>query len=196
MNENIPEERKAKSSPSNRQALKIPRFTPPTGTEFFDASGKMHPLLRAFAQANLDTGLSVRKSIIATGVPPEIGKQYDDRTAHQLTASLQNGKGLPLRERYRSQFIEKGYTLAFKLLRAASNDDKIEEASLRDIVYALSAIMDRVLVASGRFEEKDFQNFHPIQAMADEQLDEFIVEAQSTLKMVKKEVTTTVKLRG
>lgn len=102
-------------------------------------------------------------------------------------AAMADMKNLPQRELRRAEFIDKGYTLAFKLIKAAGEDDKIAAATLKEIITALGIVMDKVLIASGRFEEKDFQDFSPIAAMDDDQLDGFLLQAHSTLRLLYKQ---------
>jgi len=139
-------------------------------------SRHIDPATRQAVAAAADVGFGVLELSQATGLSPnDIARIYRSEISKTYT--------LPARERFREQFIEKGYELAFKLLEAACDPDKIAEASLKEIVAALGIIMDKVLIASGRFEQKDVQDFSPIAAMNDEQLDRFIVETQKTLKL-------------
>ena len=140
------------------------------------AKRKRNPAFEAAIAAAVDVGFGSLELSQATGLSPnEISSIYQ--------REIQKLHSLPARERFRELFIQKGYELAFKLLEAACDPEKIKEASLKDIMSALGIIMDKVLIASGRFEQKDVQDYSPIAAMNEEQLDRFIVETQKTLRL-------------
>ena len=114
----------------------------------------------------------------------DLGFRLDDAVTAYYLHALNNIKDLPLRDRYREQFIKLGYEIVLELLEHARDPEKIKRASLRDIVLAVSVLMDKIIIVTGKFEQKDARDYAPIAAMSDEQLESFIVETQRTLSQI------------
>lgn len=88
------------------------------------------------------------------------------------------------RKKLRERFIEEAYALVFEFIQALRDPEKIKAAPLKDIATSLGIVMDKVLIASGKFEETKIMEFSAIKQMSDETLGDFIRETQGSLEFL------------
>jgi len=100
-----------------------------------------------------------------------------------------------VRNALREKFIKRAYRLAFRIMNRMAKVDKLDEAPLKDLATALGIIMDKALIASGKFEEKRTMEYAAITEMSDENLENFIGRAQGAISFLSQRRPSTSRTR-
>ena len=168
----------------------IPQISKRLGTT--NEMVRRHEILRA----RLDTGDTVEYAAEKMGVR---GGWASTQARAIVRQELNMDPGGPdpfagKRRQLREMFIEEAYALVLDFIKALHDPKKIEAASLKDIATSLGIVMDKVLIASGKFEETKIMEFSSIKQMNDETLGDFIRETEGAIQFLTKRSGSAVSL--
>lgn len=145
-------------------------------------SRRMSEETRAIVDALIDVGHT--DTWIAKHVGVDFTAVALRRQRRERNPEVKDIEDEAVREDNRNRFIHRAYELAFKLLKEANDPQKLKEASLKEIVTSLGIVMDKILVASGRFDETETTEWAQIKNLGEDELDKFIEQTQGTYQLL------------
>lgn len=119
------------------------------------------------------------------------GKTTIAAQRHTYESSLTFGED-PVREENRSKFITKAYTLAFNLLDELNKPTRLEGAKFDKLATTLGIVMDKVLLATARFDSSETHEGHmvkQVEGLDNDTLRKFASSAERILRLADKRKT-------